>query len=124
MKEITNADIMERLTEVCVDTEKAAVGHLFDNIRAWGHDRGINNIDRQALKVFEEAGEMAREVVRDNAVSDKFVDAIGDILVSTIILADIAGYNAEDCLESAYNEIAPRTGKLLKGCFVKDSDLK
>jgi len=47
-------------------------------------------------------------------------DAFGDILVTIIIGAEIQGLNLKDCLESAYNVIKNRTGKIIDGKFVKD----
>jgi hypothetical protein len=34
-------------------------------------------------------------------------------------LAKLKGFNIEDCIESAYNEIANRTGVMTNGTFVK-----
>ena len=47
-------------------------------------------------------------------------DALGDILVTIIIGAHMQELNLLDCLESAYNVIKKRTGKMIKGQFVKD----
>jgi NTP pyrophosphatase (non-canonical NTP hydrolase) len=48
------------------------------------------------------------------------VDALGDILVTIIIQAEMQGLKLEECLESAYNVISKRTGKMINGTFVKD----
>jgi hypothetical protein len=42
--------------------------------------------------------------------------------VVLILLADIIGTPLEDCLDSAYNVIKSRTGKMVNGQFVKDSN--
>ncbi len=34
--------------------------------------------------------------------------------------AELAGSNIEDCIQSAYDEISNRTGKMINGTFVKD----
>lgn len=47
-------------------------------------------------------------------------DGIGDMLVTIIILAQMLGLDSVECLESAYNEIKGRTGKMVDGIFVKD----
>lgn len=44
----------------------------------------------------------------------------GDQLVTLIIGAHMNGLNLIDCLESAYNVISKRTGKMINGQFVKD----
>jgi hypothetical protein len=36
-------------------------------------------------------------------------------------LAKLKGYNIEDCIDSAYQVIAERTGKMVNGTFVKDA---
>ena len=47
-------------------------------------------------------------------------DAIGDIIVVLTNLAHLEGFQVEDCIDSAYQEIAARTGKMINGTFVKD----
>jgi len=47
-------------------------------------------------------------------------DAIGDIMVTLIIQCKMQGMDLQDCLESAYNVIKNRTGKMVDGVFVKD----
>ena len=49
-------------------------------------------------------------------------DALGDILVTIIIQAEMQGMSLVNCLESAYNIIAKRTGKMVDGQFVKDNE--
>lgn len=93
---------------------------LFSLIRKWGEDRGINNPDKQMAKITEEVGEIAHEICRGNYNSPEIRDAIGDSLVTIIILANILGYKAEYCLKDASDEIAGRTGVTVSGCFVKD----
>lgn len=51
---------------------------------------------------------------------DEIKDALGDILVTIIIGAEMQGMDLVDCLESAYNVIKNRTGKMKDGQFVKD----
>lgn len=52
--------------------------------------------------------------------NDEVKDAFGDILVTIIIGAKMNGLNITDCLESAYNVIKNRTGKMENGQFKKD----
>jgi len=37
-------------------------------------------------------------------------------------LAHLEGYNIEYCIDEAYKVIAARTGKMINGTFVKDTD--
>ena len=50
----------------------------------------------------------------------RIIDAIGDIMVTLIIQAKLQDLSLEECLESAYNVIAERKGKMINGQFVKD----
>jgi hypothetical protein len=48
------------------------------------------------------------------------IDAIGDVLVTIIILSYQLELNPWDCLESAYNEIKERKGQTIDGVFIKE----
>ena len=48
-------------------------------------------------------------------------DGIGDMLVTVILLAKMLNMDSVDCLQSAYNVIKKRTGKMVNGQFVKDN---
>ena len=93
---------------------------LFGLIAVWGQKHGIDNPDKQTVKLMEEVGELAHEISRGQYNSKATEDAIGDIGVVLIILADILGYEFADCLELAYNEIKDRKGKTVDGGFIKD----
>ena len=91
---------------------------LINEIIKWGKDKGLNDPKAQMNKVIEEVGEIAHEVSR-NKNGVEFDDAIGDSLITIIILASINGKDPKKCLESAYNEIKHRTGKTENGTFIK-----
>lgn len=93
---------------------------LIDAVREWGKQKGIDNADKQTLKLLEESGELASELCRGRYRSDEVKDALGDIEVVLIILADILGYDLMECLASAYNVIKDRKGKTVNHSFVKD----
>lgn len=87
----------------------------------WAAEKGLlspDNAKSQLLKSFEEMGEVARAVLKNN--HEDLVDGLGDVLVTLIILAEIKGVKLEDCLESAYNVIRFRTGKTVDGTFIKN----
>lgn len=73
----------------------------------------------QYAKVIEEAGEIAHELTRNNLQTPELVDAIGDTLVTVIILADILGIDPVEALGKAYNIIKERKGHT-NGNFVKE----
>lgn len=97
-----------------------AVNDLICDICSWGSDHDIDNPDKQTVKLLEECGELAHEISRCRYNSKATEDAIGDIGVVLIILADILGYDFVNCLELAYNEIKDRTGHTEDGGFIKD----
>ena len=76
----------------------------------------------QALKTLEECTELG--VAVNNNDRAEIIDAMGDIMVTMIIQAKMQGLKLEECLESAYNVIAKRTGKMINGQFVKDDEGK
>lgn len=94
---------------------------LIKKVIRWGRDRGINDPKAQLNKVLEEVGEIAHEVNR-NQFGAEFRDAIGDTLVTIIILADICSARPMGCLEVAFREIKDRKGKLEKGSWIKEND--
>lgn len=51
------------------------------------------------------------------------IDAVGDITVVLIGYCLQRGLVFEECLQSAYNEIKDRKGKVINGVFVKEADL-
>jgi len=93
----------------------------FDLIREWASKRGLyTNGDpkTQALKLVEEVGETCRAILKEDRV--EVIDGIGDCVVVLTNLAELVGHPIEDCIESAYNEIKNRKGKMANGTYVKD----
>lgn len=72
----------------------------------------------QAGKTIEEVDELVQAIIKDD--KEEIVDALGDILVTIIIQAEMQGLSLVHCLNSAYNVISKRTGKMVNGQFVKD----
>lgn len=89
-------------------------------VKDWGRKHKIFDPMAQYAKVIEEAGEIAHELTRNNLHSPELEDAVGDTLVTVIILADILDINPASALEKAYNTIKDRTGKTEHGNFVKE----
>ena len=105
-------------TEKCVTKSKDC--ERFDLIRQWAQERGIydkGNSHTQYVKLMEEAGELAQALLNKDSYEIK--DAIGDMVVVLTNLAVLEGMQIENCIDSAYNEIANRTGTMLNGTFVK-----
>jgi NTP pyrophosphatase (non-canonical NTP hydrolase) len=104
------------------DTSVDKVPNRFDLIRSWASARGIydkGNSHTQYVKLMEEAGELAEALLKNDKYEIK--DAIGDMVVVLTNLAVLEGMQIENCIESAYNEIANRKGKMENGTFVKQT---
>lgn len=93
---------------------------LIDAVMEWGEAHNLHDPKAQLNKVIEEVGEIAHEVTRNKYGAD-FDDAIGDALVTIIILANIGGNDPRECLALAYNAIRDRKGKTENGTFVKEN---
>jgi NTP pyrophosphatase (non-canonical NTP hydrolase) len=96
-------------------------GELEALVIAWAAQKGIleNGTPRaQAGKTEEEVQELIDAIDTDNRA--EVIDALGDILVTIIIQAEMQGLKLTECLESAYNVISKRTGVMKDGQFHKD----
>jgi NTP pyrophosphatase (non-canonical NTP hydrolase) len=108
--------------ELKYDTSVDKVPGRFDLIRMWAKDRGLydkGNPHTQYVKLQEEAGELAQAILKQD--KPEILDAIGDMVVVLTNLAHLEGFTIEDCIDSAYTEIAMRKGKMLNGTFVKET---
>ncbi len=93
----------------------------FEPIRNWAQEKGIfqkGDVKTQYIKLQEEAGELAKAILKND--EPEIIDAIGDCVVVLTNLAELAGYKIEDCINSAYEVIKNRTGKMENGTFKKD----
>ena len=88
----------------------------------WGEARGIvqnATAMSQAIKTLEETTELLAAINKQN--HDEIKDAVGDIVVTLIMVCAVLDINLVDCLKGAYNEIKDRKGHLTKeGVFVKE----
>ena len=93
----------------------------FDLIRQWAKERDLykrGDSNTQYIKLMEEAGELAQALLKRDDV--EIYDAIGDMVVVLTNLAHMEGVTIEDCIDSAYEEISKRKGKMVNGTFVKN----
>ena len=105
----------------CCKEEDCEVMFYFDKIRDWAEDKGIytkGDPKTQYIKLMEEAGETGRAILKQDDAEIK--DGIGDMVVVLTNLAELCGFTIEECVESAYDVISKRTGKMNNGTFVKD----
>jgi NTP pyrophosphatase (non-canonical NTP hydrolase) len=97
------------------------MNNLIQLVIIWAHQKGIldnGTAGKQSLKTLEECGELVLAVGQDDKHEIK--DAIGDIMVTLIIQAEMQGVTIEECLQQAYDVISKRKGKMINGMFVKD----
>lgn len=105
-------------------TEDGSTIEIFPAIRAWAKSRGLydsGDIKTQYVKLGEEFGELGKAIINSNDF--EITDAIGDIVIVLTNLAHMHGVPIEDCIAYAYEEIANRKGKMIKGSFVKYENL-
>jgi len=101
--------------------ENRDLHQLEKKVIEWAKVKGIldsGTREGQAHKTVEEATELMLAVIDDDEA--EILDAIGDVCVTIIIQARMNGWTLGQCLESAYNVIAARSGKIVDGVFVKD----
>jgi NTP pyrophosphatase (non-canonical NTP hydrolase) len=86
----------------------------FNEIRLWAKQKNIldqGDIKTQYIKLQEESGELAEAILTNN--KEEIKDAIGDMVVVLTSLSYFGGFKIEEAIESAYNEIKNREGKLI-----------
>ena len=106
----------------CCETDCCQDDTAFNRIRQWADERGLyekGDTKTQYLKLMEEAGELGRALLKDNI--EEQIDAIGDMVVVLTNLSELIDVPIEECIESAYEVISKRTGKMINGTFVKDN---
>ena len=106
----------------CCETDCCQDDTAFNRIRMWADERGLyekGDAKTQYLKLMEEAGELGRALLKDNV--EEQIDAIGDMVVVLTNLSELIDVPIEECIESAYEVISQRTGKMINGTFVKDN---
>lgn len=102
---------------------------LITNVFKWGVAKGIlspRNYDgytkdqkiAQMSKTLEEVVELNTALINEDKAEVK--DAIGDIIVTLILQAEMNDLTIEQCLQQAYDVISKRNGQMINGVFVKD----
>jgi NTP pyrophosphatase (non-canonical NTP hydrolase) len=98
------------------------IEELIVSVERWAADRGIldhSSPQAQLLKTVSEIGELSDATLKDHVAG--ITDGIGDVLVTLIIYARLQGVSIGYCLESAYQTIKDRRGRLTpEGVFVKE----
>ena len=102
------------------------MNELINKVKEWHYARnlieGSTDLD-QFGKLQEEVLELHEALICNSYLDNytpEITDAIGDIMVVLINIAERNGLTLEQCLEHAYNDIKDRPGKMVDGVFVKD----
>lgn len=103
-------------------------GDLITKINEWADERNLKQADPkvQWMRITEEVGEIRDVLLKPTKFTEPqaaLKDAIGDTLVTIIVLAHQLDLDVAECLGIAYEEIKNRKGKMVNGTFVKESDL-
>ena len=107
---------------------KDGIAKLIDKVNHWADERSLKQADPkiQWMRVTEEVGEIRDVLLKPTKFTEPqaaLKDAIGDTLVTIIVLAHQLDLDVTECLGIAYEEIKNRKGKMINGTFVKEDDL-
>jgi NTP pyrophosphatase (non-canonical NTP hydrolase) len=108
-------------------------------VRAWGIARNITGPNgkgtllgqlsktqeeltetRDAAVLYSQAQFISVRNGKRYETREELIDGLGDVFVTLVLAAEMAGLRIEDCLAAAYDEIKGRTGTMQGGVFVKD----
>lgn len=103
-------------------------GDLITKINEWADERNLKQAGPkiQWMRITEEVGEIRDVLLKPTKFTEPqaaLKDAIGDTLVTIIVLAHQLDLDVTECLSIAYEEIKNRKGKMVNGTFVKEEDL-
>ena len=111
-----------------VEMKEEAETDLITKINEWADERNLKQADPkiQWMRITEEVGEIRDVLLKPTKFTDPQMalkDAVGDTLVTIIVLAHQLDLDVTECLSIAYEEIKNRKGKMINGTFVKEEDL-
>lgn len=97
---------------------------LIDKVNKWAISHGLDkgNPKIEWMKITEEVGEIRDVFLKPHDFADpewSLKDAIGDSIVTLVVLCLQLGYDVEECLTIAYNDIKDRQGVMIDDNFIK-----
>ena len=103
---------------------KDTITDLIAKVNEWAISHGLDKCNPKIewMKVTEEIGEIRDVFLKPNDFDDPEMalkDAIGDSIVTLVVLCLQLGYDVEECLKIAYNNIKDRKGIMIDDNFVK-----
>lgn len=103
---------------------KDGIAELITKVNEWAISHGLDkgNPKIEWMKVTEEVGEIRDVFLKPHDFVNpewSLKDAIGDSIVTLVVLCLQLGYDVEECLTIAYNDIKDRQGVMIDDNFVK-----
>lgn len=94
------------------------MNNLITKINEWADERNLKQADPniQWMRITEEVGEIRDVLLKPTKFTEPqaaLKDAIGDTLVTIIVLAHQLDLDVTECLGIAYEEIKNRKGKMV-----------
>ena len=92
-------------------------------VEQWFIYRNLQSLNGagQIVKLTEVVRELEDAFITDDRAEE--IDAVGDIMVVLIGYCMQRNLSLQMCLESAYEEIKDRKGRVVDGIFIKEADL-
>lgn len=107
-------DVMVTLIIVTAQLDKLTISPMCcDNLVDDSSRSSCVSLLRQSSNLFE--------IFENDVLCDKAYDVISRMINSLSHIAEIYDLTLGECLESAYNEIKDRKGRMVNGVFVKES---
>lgn len=103
------------------EIKKSKFDLLNEKVLQWAKEKGIlekANSLTQIEKTIEEVNETKEAIIANDR--HEVIDGFGDILVTVLIGCKLQEIDPLDALETAYNVISKRQGKMINGTFVKE----
>ena len=96
---------------------------ITSKVEQWFIDRNLQSLNGagQIVKLTEEVRELEDAFISDDRAEE--IDAVGDIMVVLIGYCLQRNLSLQGCLETAYEEIKDRKGRVVDGIFIKEADL-
>lgn len=124
MPELINTEDFQLPLESLESKAKDGIAELIDKVNVWADERNLKQADPkiQWMRITEEVGEIRDVLLKPTKFTEPqaaLKDAIGDSIVTLIVLCLQLGYDVEECLTIAYNDIKDREGVMIDDNFVK-----
>ena len=116
MPELINTEDFQLPLESLESKAKDGIAELIDKVNVWADERNLKQADPkiQWMRITEEVGEIRDVLLKPTKFTEPqaaLKDAIGDTLVTIIVLVHQLDLDVTECLSVAYEEIKNRKGK-------------